>query len=72
MDSTFSRSRHEYQKTVSAPMSIACVPTQTQCDEMRVSSQSSTRMACTRAGGSMPRSFSAARQNARLFDIGEM
>ena len=55
-----------------APMSMACVPIHTACELMRVSSVSSTRIACTRAGGSMPSSFSAARQNARLFDIGEM
>ncbi len=47
-------------------MSIACVPSHTQCALMRVSSVSSTRIACTRGGTVIPSSFSAERQSARL------
>jgi hypothetical protein len=72
MESTFSRSRKQYQNTVSAPMSMACVPSQTQCELMRVSSVSSTRIASTRSGTRTPSSFSADRHSARLLLSGEM
>jgi len=43
-----------------APMSSACVPSQTRCELMRWSSASITRIHCARGGISSPSSFSTA------------
>ena len=45
-----SRSRKQYRKTDIAPRSMACVPSQTKCEEMRCSSTIITRMYCARFG----------------------
>lgn len=43
-----------------APTSMAQTPTPSMCEEMRASSQASTRTACPRGGSSQPMSFSTA------------
>ena len=65
-----SRSRKQYIITDTAPISSACVPSQTRWLLMRCSSAMSTRMFCTRSGirSSMPISRSVARMNASEFD----
>ena len=66
--SSCSRSRKQYIITETAPISSACVASQTRWLVMRCSSAMSTRMSRTRCGISMPSSRSTARQKARLFD----
>ncbi len=67
----FSRSRKQYRNTVIAPMSMACVPSQTRCELIRVNSFNITRIHCARGGISSPNSFSTARQYARLLVMGQ-
>ncbi len=55
-----SRSRSAYGNGVTAPMSIAIVPTETRCDEMRFSSQAMVRQYSARFGTVMPRRRSTA------------
>ncbi len=57
---TSSRSRKQYKKTVSAPMSMACVPSHTRCELILVNSFSKTRSHCAFGGISSPSSFSTA------------
>ena len=65
-----SRSRKQYSITDIAPISSACVPSHTRCEEMRCNSTSITRIYCARFGTSSPSSFSTARQYTRLFPSG--
>ncbi len=65
-----SRSRKQYRNTVIAPMSMACVPSQTRCELMRVSSFSITRIHCARGGISSPSNFSTARTVAEVVGHG--
>ena len=55
-----SRSRNAYQNIEIAPISSAEVPSQTRCEWMRFSSQSSVRIHVAFGGGSSPSSFSIA------------
>ena len=52
-----------------APVSLAKAPAPMQWLARRCSSAMITRIACPRAGTSMPASFSTARQYPRLFDM---
>jgi len=60
MSRIVSRSRKQYMSMVEAPSSIPLVPSQTRCEEMRVSSHMITRRAFARGGTSTPSSFSTA------------
>ena len=62
-----SRSRKQYRDIESAPMSSACVPSQTRCEAIRASSDMITRQYCARSGASTSQSFSIAMMQPRLF-----
>ena len=62
-----SRSRKQYQNIEIAPSSSAAVASQTRCDWIRFSSQSSIRIQTAFGGVSSPSSFSIASTNASSF-----
>ena len=66
-----SRSRKPAVIPVSAPSSMPPVAMATRCEEIRVSSISSTRITWARTGTSMPSSFSTAMQYAASLNDGE-
>ncbi len=57
-----SRSRKPAVMAVNAPSSMPPVASATRCEEIRVSSISSTRITCARTGTSIPSNFSTAMQ----------
>ena len=64
MSRMYSRSRKPYSIIEIAPSSMPVVPSQTRCDEIRLSSMKSTRIVFARSviWSVMPSSFSTARQ----------